>query len=268
MPDIGLKCKTLIYTRLRKSSKQRGSVTAALMRHWRLSDPLPNPPQASRFSTNIAHFRHYAIDMAYITPPGATETDKTFKRRTYSVLKTITQPKNATTEMRITRKYPDTEWERVWKNLHTADVPEAVKSQWYQVIHDILPTNERMAAIGLTPTAACAQCGNPDSQLHRITACGEGPVIWHWTRARIAAILRMDPRYIPAQWTVRPDFQHWPPQRHQAILWILAHLMSYQLQTTRPLSLLDYMDFLRRARWKKYNRTPRRNKTGRYLEVL
>ena len=43
-------------------------MTAALMRHWKITDSLPNPPRANRFSTNIAHFRQYAMDMAYVAP--------------------------------------------------------------------------------------------------------------------------------------------------------------------------------------------------------
>ena len=131
--------------------------------------------------------------MAYFAPPGATETIKQFKLRLYGVLRAMTATMEETTEMRIKRKYPATLWERVWKNLHAAEAPDSVKSTWYQAIHDILPTNERLAAIGLTDTVLYVHCGNLDSLQHRIMSCGEGPVIWHWTRTRIAAILRMDP---------------------------------------------------------------------------
>ena len=38
----------------------------------------------------------------------------------------------------------------------------------------------------------------------------------------------------------------WPPYMQAAILWILAHLVHYHLQTDRRPSLRDYMDFLQR----------------------
>ena len=147
------------------------------------------------------------------------------------------------------------------------EAPDSVKSTWYQAIHDILPTNERLATIGLTDTSSCVHCGNLNSLQHRIVACGEDPVIWHWTRTRITAILRMDPRRVIVEWTLRPDFQLWPPQRQTAVIWILAHLVAYSLQSSRRLSLLDYMDFLRRARWRLYNGT-RRSMTGKCLDIL
>jgi hypothetical protein len=78
----------------------------------------------------------------------------------------------------------------------------------------------------------------------------------------------MDPKHIPPEWTLRPAFHYWPAQRQATILWIMAHLIHYRLQNCRRLSLLDYMDFLKRARWKAYHRTLRRPETCRYLDVL
>jgi hypothetical protein len=163
--------------------------------------------------------------------------------------------------MPIVCKYPATSWEKVWKNLHTVEASDIVISTWYQAIHDILPTNERLATIRLTDTTFCAKCRKADSLQHRIVECGEGLVIWHWTRTRIAAVLQRDPRSIPAEWTVRPDVQTWPPQKQKAIIWYLAHLVAYRLQSQRRLSILDYMGFLRRARWRLNNGTRHTTKT-------
>jgi len=60
----------------------------------------------------------------------------------------------------------------------------------------------------------------------------------------------------------------WPPHMHAAILWILAHLVHYRLQTHRSLSLRKYMDFLQRSCWKAYQQVRTRPKQGRYLDVL
>jgi len=69
------------------------------------------------------------------------------------------------------------------------------------------------------------------------------------------------------EWTLRPDFQIRLPQKQKAVIWILAHLVAYRLQSQRRLSLLDYMDFLRRVRWRLYNGT-QCPKTGKYLAIL
>ena len=84
--------------------------------------------------------------------------------------------------------------------------------------------------------------------IHRLTNCLNSARIWRGTSARLAMMLRIDTRHIPAEWT-RPDFHLWPPQRHQAILWTIAHLVGF-LDDERDLTLENFIDFLRRARWK------------------
>jgi len=130
-------------------------MTAALMHYWNLTGAVPNPPLARRLPITVAHFRQCNTDMAYVALPGANESIKQFKRRLYGVLRTMTAKIEDIAEMRIIRKYPDTLWERVWKNLHAAVVPDSVKSTWYRAIHDIFPTKERLAAIDLTDTSSC-----------------------------------------------------------------------------------------------------------------
>jgi len=45
-------------------------------------------------------------------------------------------------------------------------------------------------------------------------------------------ILRMDHKFIPQEWVLRPASLNWPPQRHAAILWILAHLSTIACRPT------------------------------------
>jgi hypothetical protein len=72
-------------------------------------------------------------------------------------------------------------------------------------------------------------------------------------KTRIAAILRIHPTHIPGEWTLRPTFHQFPPppqKKRAAIIWIVAHLVAYCIQTQRRFSLNECMDFLLRARWK------------------
>ena len=153
------------------------------------------------------------------------------------------------------------------ENLHASPVSDEIKSTWYKALHDIIPTKDRLTAINLTDTSACSACGRPDSLQHKITECGEGPVIWTSDKETVAYVLRLDHRQITQTWTVRPDFHHWSPQRQAAVLWIMAHFVHYRL-SQRRLSLLDYVDFMRRARWKLYQQARRTRPTGRYLDVI
>jgi hypothetical protein len=167
--------------------------------------------------------------------------------------------------MIIVRKYPDTQWKRVWAKLHVAPVPMEMKDTWYRAIHDIFPTNSRLADTRIIGNDKCAACAQ-DTVIHRITTCGESPVLWNRTKVLMGYML-IDSR-IPQAWILHPDFLHWPVQKHVASLWLIASLVHYCLQNGRRLSLNDYMDFLRRTRWRLYQQARGPKVTENYLEVL
>ena len=154
-------------------------------------------------------------------------------------------------------KHPTTQWSKFWANLHTAS--EELKAAWFMVNHDLIPTNDRPAKIQRSTTNNCHHCGRVDTLI-----CAG---IWRWTRSRIAIILRMDPKYISPKWTVRPSLHFWPPQRHGAILWILAHMIYCRTQHWHRVSTVHYADFMRCVRWKEYQATRRREKFGNYLVI-
>ena len=58
------------------------------------------------------------------------------------------------------------------------------------------------------------------------------------------------------------------PQRQAEIVWIIAHLVEYRMQRKRLLTLNDYIDFLRRAKWKAYQKSPRQNRVWNCLDII
>jgi hypothetical protein len=268
MPNIQLKRKTLLYNRIHSAGSRGKSVSTELLRIWDLTSKPANPLNVPQIPSTLPHLRPYAMDMAYVTRLGTDETRKRFKRSIYTMLLHTAKRVLGRSEPRIVRKHPEIYWKRIWTNLHTPGVTHTLKTTCYTTVHELIPTNVRLAAIQLTDTISCNRCGQPDSLQHRITDCGEGPIIWNWTRAKLGLILRMDPQHIQRTWPLRPDFQYWPPQRQTALLWILAHLVNYRIQNHRRLSLRDFMDFLKRARRTAHLRKGEIPNTGRYLELL
>jgi hypothetical protein len=57
-----------------------------LLEYWSLKEPVANPPNRNTIPKKLTYVTHYALDMAYVTPPGNTETYKKFKRRLYKGL--------------------------------------------------------------------------------------------------------------------------------------------------------------------------------------
>jgi hypothetical protein len=92
-------------------------------------------------------------------------------------------------EMTVQLLWPDTDWVRVWHNLHEAPVSDDIKMIWYRAIRDIYPTHVRLHRLNMTTSPFCRHCNTDDLQ-HRLIKCGEGRLVWEWTRDRLARILR------------------------------------------------------------------------------
>jgi len=58
------------------------------------------------------------------------------------------------------------------------------------------------------------------------------------------------------------------PQKHSAVLWMLAAYVTRRLQRHRQLTLSEYYDFLRCARLKLETRNNRAKLVGKYLSVI
>ena len=267
LPNIDTKCRALLYNRMRANIEQGDTVIACINTTWGIRQLVKNPPALNRHLRNLDYIQNFIIDMAYINTTELKDSSRTVKKRIYATLQLLSTNENQTNDMRITRHNPGVAWQHVWRNLHNSGLAPTIKSLWYAAINDILPTHNRLATINLAPDNTCPRCQNPDSVLHRIIDCCDGNIQWTWTKQKLALILRTEAKHIPREWTIHPDFQIWPPQRHAAVTWMIANYVYYRLQNNRRLSLRDYIDYMKRARWKHKRNTTGTN-TGRYLEVI
>jgi exonuclease III len=148
-PNIHAKCRTLLYNRLQMMGERDRTVLSMQMDMLNLTHLMMNPPHVTQIPAKLPHIRQYARDMAYILPYNASDTRKTFKRRIYEVLNNMDRAKYGIQEPRIVRNNPGMPWRRICTNLRYPVVPEMVKSAWIAAIHDIVPTNDRLASIHL-----------------------------------------------------------------------------------------------------------------------
>jgi hypothetical protein len=205
---------------------------------------------------------------AYIDEWGKEESLRSYKKRLYNTPVLLNGPRSILQGVRIQQKWPHHNWKTIWSNLHVVPVSDTMRGEWFKIIHDLTPTNARLHAIHVSPTDKCARCGEIDTLQHRITDCVEGQQTWEWACAKMAMMIRKDPRYIPKEWVLRPHFNLWLPQKHRAILWALVQLAIYRTQHTCTPTKRDFMDFLRRSRWKTYQGPNWRETLGQYLSVI
>jgi hypothetical protein len=147
-------------------------------------------------------------------------------------------------------------------------VDEDTKGMWYKVIHDIIPKRDRLYTIHLATDNLCMECKIQDTVMHRMVECGEGTRQWNWSKSRLALMLRVDPRCVTDDWLLRPQFKIWPPQKHKAVLRLLARFVDFRCQLGKTLNLQDFHDFLQRSKMKLYQTKNRLQLVGNYLSVL
>jgi hypothetical protein len=158
---------------MKEQGMKVGSLTADWRRRWGLHEGTQNPPSATRTPKQLEYLHRYDVASAYVTPPGPLETRKAYKKRLYNTMHIIMRNVAGNAEMRVAKRWPQVNWCNTWRNLWEAPVPASTKMAWYKVIHEIIPTHERLHKIRLTPTDSCGHCTSKDTLEHRLTTCGE-----------------------------------------------------------------------------------------------
>ena len=76
--------------------------------------------------------------------------------------------------MRVQRLWPDTDWVRVWHNLHEALVTDDINMIWYRAIHNICPTHARLHRINMTTSPLFRHCNTDDISNTVLQIVGRG----------------------------------------------------------------------------------------------
>jgi exonuclease III len=268
LTNVTAKCMTLFMTRMEKQMEMDDTITADWLKKWNLHKKTPNPPDEGMIPRKYDYLHRYKIEAAYTPIRGTHENQRSFKTRLYKVILTSINAAVSPQEMRIQKLWPNIDWPNTWKNLKEAPISDDTRCLWYRVIHDIIPTNCRLHRIQMTPSDTCRWCPESDTLEHRIISCRQGVQIWNHTKTLIARMMRIDPKHIPNDWPLRPYFKIWPPQKHKAILWTLANTVTFRTKHHPDLTLQDYIDFLKRTRWKLMRSKRGRTLVGNYLTVL
>jgi len=159
--------------------------------------PSANPHFRETKPAALEYLRCYVLDSADVPWQGDMETPKAYKKRIYMTLKTIFSAPSTLPDMRITRLWSHSDWPTIRKNITSAPITDTDRTVWDRAIHDILPTNERLHKIRMSPTDCCKECDEKNIVIHCLTECAEGQLMWDWTRHVIASMLSTIPERIP-----------------------------------------------------------------------
>ena len=250
LSNVEAKCRALFISRLQTNAEHEGTLTEAWLQQWNMTKVQRNPLDIRLIPRQYEYLRVYAQEMAYVTPRGLTEGRRTYTKRIYDTLRHMNANAAPPREIRMEHLYPGQDWGKVWKNIAKANITDEARSAWYSVVHDCIPTNVRLHKIRMADNEDCSLCGRRDNLTHRLTECGEGKSIWKWTRSRLARVRQTDAQRISADWITRPAFHTSRQLQHRAALCLIANFILYATAHRHRMNLEDFLDFLRRTRWK------------------
>ena len=262
------KCRAMCLLRFMELYYKNEPTTKELIKQCQLIFPSDNPPNRRTKLKDYEYLQWTQNDSAYVKARTSHESITAYKKRIYKTLYETTHDPTVIAPIRVMKYWPQVDWNTIWKNLWQTPVSDQTRSLWYEVVHDLIPTRQRLQAIRLAPSDACVRCKETDTIQHRLTQCGDARTQWRWTQSKIAKILRIDPRHIAPEWLLRPQFKLWPEQKQRAVLWILATFTQFRLQRATTHTTQDYFDFLQRTRWKIQQNPNRQKLIGKYLDVI
>ena len=239
---------------MRQQGLRAGTLTTEWLLSCGLTAQIKNPPYRDRIPAAIEYLRQFAVAAAYVGPQGTSASQLACKRRLHNPMHYMCRAAAGT--------QADADHQPMATNgqVNSTEKPAGstssgtTKAALYKVVHDILPTNERLYKY--TNGNEILKCADiVRGRIHLITvslSAVKGDKYGHVQNGRLTWILRKMPKRTPNEWLLRPDFTLWPPKGYRALLWILTSLVIFRTQQQREMTLEDFIDFMRRTKWKLY----------------
>lgn len=144
---------------------------------------------------------------------------------------------------KIEVKYTGIAWSTVWNNISSKVLSSDARTAWYKAVNNIISTNERLFAIGLSDTNLCSKCHLIDTVPHRFM-CGDRVVNWKWTSEKIAKLTRTSADNISPDILYRPQESYFPKQKNNAVIWLLGKYISYVLNNIGNDNHIEYKMYM------------------------
>ena len=85
---------------------------------------------------------------------------------------------------KVIYKYENLPWDSIWEKLNHPVLTSKVRDIMFLIIHNILPTMDRLHRMNIRDTAMCKkEDGNEDVE-HLFTGCVRTQVAWAWARRK------------------------------------------------------------------------------------
>ena len=101
---------------------------------------------------------------------------------------------------------------------------------WYQLIHNIFPTNFRLHELQMRVDPYCVFCNQVDDIQHRLTTCPPNNIIWSSFCRLVAIILHTVSHNVQFDQLIRfPEYRYFPPKKRKFLLWLTTHTLDMMI---------------------------------------
>ena len=90
---------------------------------------------------------------------------------------------------KIVYKYETLPWNEIWDRLNRPIISSKVRDVMFLVIHNILPTRQRLHRLNQCRSDQCAQGDGLEDVEHLFTGCVRTQVAWAWCRRKIMHLM-------------------------------------------------------------------------------
>ena len=125
---------------------------------------------------------------------------------------------------KVIYKYENLPWNDIWARLNRTVINSQVRDIMFLVIHNILPTRDRLSRLNQCRDDQCEQGDGVEDVEHLFTSCVRTQVAWAWCRRKIMNLM--------------PDLQTYPSNfelihlaydsmMDDEILWLVSNFCAY-----------------------------------------
>ena len=122
-------------------------------------------------------------------------------------------------------KYDKLPWNDIWQRLNHPVLTSKVRDIMFLVIHNILPTMDRLHRLNMRDNAICKKEDGIEDVEHLFTGCVRTQVAWAWTRRKVIHLM---PDWVD-QFPSNFELLHlaYEALLNTEILWVISTYCSY-----------------------------------------
>ena len=126
---------------------------------------------------------------------------------------------------KVIYKYENLPWNDIWVRLNHPVLTSKMRDIMFLVIHNILPTRDRLHRLNMSDNAMCKKEDGLEDVEHLFTGCLRTQVAWAWTRRKIMHLL---PDWV-TQFPSNFELLHlaYEALLNREILWLISTYCSY-----------------------------------------